>query len=151
MRAVIQRVQHANVVVEGNIVGEIGQGLLVLLGIAPTDTQADIDRLVKKIVTMRIFNDAEDKMNLSVADVGGEILVISQFTLFADTKKGNRPSYIRAAAPAIAIPLYEAFLASLRSQFTGKVAEGIFGADMKVSLLNDGPVTIWLDSEQPAY
>ena len=151
MRAVIQRVQHASVVVEGATVGEIQQGLLVLLGIAPADTAADIERLVKKITSLRIFSDAEGKMNHSVADIQGEILVISQFTLFADTQKGNRPSYMRAAAPAVAVPLYENFLAALRAQFSGKIAEGIFGADMKVSLLNDGPVTIWLDSQQPSY
>jgi len=151
MRILLQRVTSASVVVDGETTGSIQQGLLVLLGIAPSDTAADIEHLVKKILQLRIFNDEADKMNLSVQDIGGELLVVSQFTLYADSKKGNRPSYTRAAPPAIAIPLYEAFLAALRASFAGKIATGIFGADMEVSLLNDGPVTIWLDSEAPGH
>ncbi len=147
MRAFIQRVSHANVVVEGNTIGSIGQGILILLGITHTDTEKDIDFLVKKITQLRIFTDEAGKMNLSVQDVKGELLIISQFTLYADYAKGNRPSYMRSAPPAVAIPLYEQAIAAFRAAFSGKVATGEFGADMKVSLLNDGPVTIMLDSE----
>ena len=147
MRVVIQRVSRASVEVEREIVGEVGQGLLVLLGVGHDDLEKDADWLVKKIIQLRIFNDAEEKMNLSVQDVKGEILVISQFTLFADYKKGNRPSFIRSAPPAVAIPLYEKFLELLRNQFQGKVACGIFGASMKVDLVNDGPVTIVMDTD----
>jgi D-tyrosyl-tRNA(Tyr) deacylase len=149
MRALIQRVSYANVVIEGDKVGEIGQGLLALVGITAADTEKDIEWLIKKIILLRIFNDENGKMNLSVQDIQGEILVISQFTLFADCAKGNRPSYTRSAHPDVAIPLYERFVFRLQEQFSGKVAQGIFGADMKVSLLNDGPVTIMLDSHQP--
>ncbi|MEL6672199.1 MAG: D-aminoacyl-tRNA deacylase [Bacteroidota bacterium] len=148
MRALIQRVAHSQVVVEGEITGKIERGLLVLLGVTHEDGQEDIDWLVKKITQLRIFNDEAGKMNLSVEDIGGDILVISQFTLFADAKKGNRPSYIRSARPEVSIPLYEAFLSNLRSKFSGAVATGIFGAEMKVTLLNDGPVTLMLDSRQ---
>lgn len=146
MRAVIQRVSEASVTIEGNITGQIEKGLLVLLGIAPDDTREDIDWLIKKMIQLRIFNDEEGKMNLSIQDVKGDFLIVSQFTLFADCKKGNRPSYTRSAPPMIAIPLYERFLAELKKQFEGKVEAGIFGADMKVRLLNDGPVTILLDT-----
>lgn len=145
MRALIQRVSRASVSVNNEIVGAIDQGLMVLLGIAHDDSINDIDWLVGKITNMRIFSDEEGKMNLSVQDVEGQILVVSQFTLHASTKKGNRPSFIEAARPEIAIPLYEKFKTEL-----GKIvpiASGEFGADMKVSLINDGPVTIWLDSQ----
>ncbi|TNE75964.1 MAG: D-tyrosyl-tRNA(Tyr) deacylase [Bacteroidetes bacterium] len=145
MRALIQRVSRASVSVNNEIVGAIDQGLMVLLGIAHDDSTNDIDWLVGKITNMRIFSDEEGKMNLSVQDVKGQILVVSQFTLHASTKKGNRPSFIEAARPEIAIPLYEKFKTEL-----GKIvpiASGEFGADMKVSLINDGPVTIWLDSQ----
>lgn len=145
MRVLIQRVTEASVTIENEIHGSISLGLLVLLGIEKEDVQADIDWLVKKIVQMRIFPDDEGKMNLSVQDVKGSILVISQFTLHASTKKGNRPSYIRAARPEVAIPLYEQFLQSLKAQSV-PVASGKFGAEMKVQLINDGPVTIWMDS-----
>ena len=151
MRAVIQRVRFSKVEVAGQIVGEIPQGLLVLLGIPHDAGPADIDWLVRKIPQLRIFNDEQGKMNLSVQDLGGEILVISQFTLYANSKKGNRPSYIRSAPPEIAIPLYESFLDTLRQQFAGKVATGEFGAEMAVSLLNDGPVTIILDSREQEF
>lgn len=147
MRALIQRVSQASVVVEGNTIGSIGQGILILLGITHTDTEKDIDFLVKKITQLRIFTDEAGKMNLSVQDIKGELLIISQFTLYADYAKGNRPSYMRSAPPALAIPLYEQAIAAFRAAFSGKVATGEFGADMKVSLLNDGPVTIMLDSE----
>ncbi|MCL4128849.1 UNVERIFIED_CONTAM: hypothetical protein GTU68_019064 [Idotea baltica] len=151
MRALIQRVSFAKVEVEQQIIGEISNGLMVLLGVTHEDAQTDIDWLVKKITQLRIFNDDNGKMNLSVTDLKGEILVISQFTLFANSKKGNRPSYTRSAPPDISIPLYEQFVASLKNIFEGKVETGSFGAEMKVSLLNDGPVTIMLDSRQPDY
>ncbi len=146
MRVVLQRVKHANVVIEGLTNGEIGQGILCLLGIHDTDTQEDIDWLVKKISQLRIFDDENGVMNKSVMDIDGEVLVISQFTLYASTKKGNRPSYIAAAKPDIAIPLYEAFVNNLSSTLSKPIPTGIFGADMKVSLLNDGPVTIIIDT-----
>ena len=146
MRVVIQRVSEAAVKIDGTIVGEISKGLLVLLGIAQEDTQQDALYLIQKLINLRIFSDADGKMNLSVQDCGGELLVVSQFTLYADTKKGNRPSYIRAARPEQAIPLYEFFLKELQKQFQGPIQTGQFGADMKVSLINDGPVTIIMDS-----
>lgn len=146
MRVVIQRVSEAAVKIDGNIVGEISKGLLVLLGIAQEDTEQDALYLIQKLINLRIFSDADGKMNLSVQDCRGELLVVSQFTLYADTKKGNRPSYIRAARPEHAIPLYEFFLKELQKQFQGSIQTGQFGADMKVSLINDGPVTIILDS-----
>jgi D-tyrosyl-tRNA(Tyr) deacylase len=146
MRVVIQRVSEAAVKIDGNIVGEISKGLLVLLGIAQEDTEQDALYLIQKLINLRIFSDAGGKMNLSVQDCGGELLVVSQFTLYADTKKGNRPSYIRAARPEHAIPLYEFFLQDLQKQFQGPIQTGQFGADMKVSLINDGPVTIIIDS-----
>jgi D-tyrosyl-tRNA(Tyr) deacylase len=146
MRVVIQRVSEAAVKIDGNIVGEISEGLLVLLGIAQEDNEQDALYLLQKLINLRIFSDADGKMNLSVQDCGGELLVVSQFTLYADTKKGNRPSYIRAARPEQAIPLYEFFLRELQKQFQGPIQTGKFGADMKVSLINDGPVTIIMDS-----
>lgn len=149
MRALIQRVSQAQVEIEGQVHGHIQKGLLVLLGITHEDTQADIDWLIRKLTQLRIFNDEQGKMNLSVTDVQGGILVISQFTLFANSRKGNRPSYTRSAPPPIAIPLYEQFLQRLRAAFKGPIGTGQFGANMQVSLLNDGPVTIMLDSQQP--
>lgn len=146
MRAVIQRVTEANVIVDDSTVGAIDTGLLILLGIGDSDNLDDIMWLVKKIVHMRVFSDEHGKMNHSVLDIGGAALVISQFTLFASTKKGNRPSYITAAKPQEAKRLYQEFLAMLRTH-VAKVEEGIFGADMKVTLTNDGPVTIIIDSK----
>lgn len=149
MRALLQRVTEASVTIDGSVKGAIEEGLLVLLGVGTDDDQSDVDWLCKKIANLRIFSDAEGKMNLSVQDIGGSILVVSQFTLQASTKKGNRPSYIKAARPEQAIPLYELFIKTLEVQYGQTVATGAFGADMKVRLLNDGPVTIWLDSRQP--
>lgn len=147
MRTVIQRVSEASVAVEGAVVAQIKTGLLILLGIEDNDTPDDADWLVKKIAQLRIFSDAQGLMNLSVMDVQGELLVISQFTLHAGTKKGNRPSFIKAAKPDKAIPMYESFIQQLESTSLCPVKTGIFGADMKVSLLNDGPVTIIMDSK----
>ena len=147
MRTVIQRVTNASVTIDGTIKSKIKSGLLVLLGIEENDIQNDIDWLVKKIIQLRIFSDADGKMNLSIKDINGDILVISQFTLFASTKKGNRPGYTRAAKPDIAIPLYEQFLSELKNQFGKDIYSGEFGADMKVELINDGPVTIIIDSK----
>ncbi|MCD4768944.1 MAG: D-tyrosyl-tRNA(Tyr) deacylase [Bacteroidales bacterium] len=147
MRAVIQKVSKASVTVENRIMAEIRHGLLVLLGIEDSDTIEDVNWLCNKIIQLRIFNDKNDVMNLSVQDAGGDILVISQFTLHAKTKKGNRPSYIRAAHPDIAVPLYEQFI-STTEKLTGKsVGSGKFGAKMDVSLINDGPVTIIIDTK----
>ena len=146
MRAVIQRVSSAQVVVEGNTTGQIGKGLLILLGIEHEDTPEDATWLSSKINTMRIFEDAEGKMNLALGEVGGAILVVSQFTLHASTKKGNRPSFIKSARPEHAVPLYEFFMEKLEKESGQKIHSGIFGADMKVSLVNDGPVTIIMDS-----
>jgi len=147
MRTVIQRVSEASVTVEGEIIGQIGWGLLILLGIEPEDEQEDIDWLCRKIVNMRIFDDENGVMNHSTLDTDGGYLVISQFTLHASTKKGNRPSYIRAAKPDISVPLYEEFVKTL-AEHAGKIIEtGKFGADMKVCLINDGPVTILLDTK----
>jgi len=147
MRVVLQRVSQASVTVEGNKTADIQKGLLVLVGIEDADTQEDIDWLVGKIIKMRIFGDENDVMNCSVQDIDGDIIVVSQFTLHASTKKGNRPSYIKASKPEFAIPMYENFVKSLEKDFGKKVQTGIFGADMKVSLLNDGPVTIIIDSK----
>lgn len=147
MRVVIQRVAHASVTVESKVVAEIQKGLLVLVGIEDADTQEDMDWLVAKITQLRIFGDENEVMNLSIQDVGGDILVVSQFTLHAATKKGNRPSYIKAAKPDFAIPMYERFVKALELKLGKKVPTGIFGADMKVLLLNDGPVTIQMDSK----
>ncbi|MCY0979210.1 D-aminoacyl-tRNA deacylase [Chryseobacterium wangxinyae] len=145
MRAVIQRVSEASVKVNGIVVGEINKGLLLLIGIDEQDEQPDADWLIHKILNLRIFGDENDKLNLSVQDISGEILCISQFTLIADYKKGNRPSFIKAAKPEKAIPLFEYFKEEIK-KFGLKTESGIFGADMKVSLLNDGPVTILMDS-----
>lgn len=147
MRVVVQRVTQASVTINKEVKGEIGLGLLILAGFTPTDTDEDLKWTASKIAQLRIFSDADDKMNLSVQDVNGDMLVISQFTLFANTKKGNRPSYINAAPPAIAIPLYEKFIVYLETALGKKVQTGEFGADMKVALLNDGPVTITIDSQ----
>jgi len=147
MRVVIQRVLEASVVVDEKIVGSIKNGLLVLLGIEDADTEEDIHWLSNKIVGLRLFDDAEGIMNLSVKDTGGDILLISQFTLMASTKKGNRPSYIKASKPPVAVPLYEQMIAALTNDLGKKIQTGIFGADMKVSLINNGPVTITIDSK----
>lgn len=151
MRVIIQRVTQAQVSVDNQVVGAIGHGLLVLLGITHDDTEQDLQWTIKKLIQLRIFNDEEGKMNKSVQDIGGAFLVISQFTLYAQSKKGNRPSYIRSAPPPISIPLYERFVEQLRTQFSGPVETGIFAADMKVQLLNDGPVTILIDSRDPDF
>ncbi len=147
MRVVIQRVKEASVVINGRLKSCIREGLLVLLGIEGTDTQEDIDWLCKKIVALRVFDDENGVMNRSILDSGGDIIVVSQFTLMASTKKGNRPSYIRAARPEVAIPLYEAFCKHLSTLLGKDIGTGEFGADMKVSLLNDGPVTICMDTK----
>ena len=147
MRVVIQRVSKASVEIEGGIAGKIGQGLMLLLGIEEADTFDEIEWLCSKIVKLRIFNDSHGKMNLSISDILGDILLISQFTLYASTKKGNRPSYIKAAKPEVAIPLYEGFMMELEKQLGKKVQQGEFGAMMKVSLINDGPVTIIIDTK----
>lgn len=150
MKIVLQRVSEASVKVEGNIVGKINAGLLLLIGIDEEDEKTDADWLIKKVIDLRIFSDDEGKMNLSVKDISGEILCISQFTLLADYKKGNRPSYIKAAKPEKAIPLFDYFREEIKKQSNLKIESGIFGEDMKVSLINDGPVTIVLDSKTKA-
>lgn len=147
MRVLIQRTKHASVTIEGRCKSAIQQGLLVLVGIEDSDGKEDIEWLCKKIVNLRIFDDENGVMNRSVLDIEGEILVVSQFTLHASTKKGNRPSYIRASKPEIAIPLYETFCKELSLSLGKEVGTGEFGADMKVELLNDGPVTIWMDTK----
>ncbi len=147
MKAVIQRVRKASVTVDDKITSEIESGLLILLGIEDADGQEDIEWLSRKIVNLRIFNDADGVMNESLLDIGGDAIVVSQFTLHASTKKGNRPSYIKAAKPEVAIPLYEIFIRQLERDLGKKVGTGIFGADMKVDLLNDGPVTILIDTK----
>lgn len=147
MKVVIQRVSSASVTIDNKIVADIQKGLLVLVGVEDADTQVDIDWLVGKIVNIRIFDDANHVMNLSVKDLNGEIIVVSQFTLHASTKKGNRPSYLKASKPEIAIPLYDNFVKRLEIELGKKVQTGVFGADMKVLLLNDGPVTIQIDSK----
>jgi D-tyrosyl-tRNA(Tyr) deacylase len=146
MRLVIQRVREASVTVEGTISGQIGAGLLVLAGCAPTDDEAALAWLARKLVNLRIFSDENGQMNRSVLDISGQVLVVSQFTLLADARKGNRPSYVGAAPPAIAEPLYQRFVALVAQELGQPVPTGIFGADMQVCLLNDGPVTIVLDS-----
>ena len=147
MKIVIQRVTEASVTIEQKIVAQINQGLLVLAGIEEEDNIEDINWLVSKIINLRIFADENEVMNLSVKDIKGEIIVVSQFTLHASTKKGNRPSYIKASKPEIAIPLYESFVKQIETELGKKVQTGIFGADMKVALVNDGPVTIVIDSK----
>lgn len=147
MRVVIQRVKNASVRVDEQVVGAVNHGLLLLLGITQEDSTEDIEWLCRKIVQMRIFRDENDLMNKSLLDIDGEVLVISQFTLHASTKKGNRPSFIAAARPEQAIPLYEQFISVIQDYVPKKVQTGIFGADMKVNLLNDGPVTITMDSK----
>lgn len=147
MRAVLQRVKRASVTVEGNITGAIKEGLLVLLGIEEADTLEDMNWLSGKLVNLRIFNDEQGVMNRSLLDVGGGLLLVSQFTLFAATKKGNRPSYSRAAPPAIALPIYEKMIELLSAELGKPIQTGVFGADMKVELLNDGPVTIVIDTK----
>ena len=147
MKAVIQRVSSASVTIDSKIVADIQKGLLVLLGIEDADLKEDIDWLCQKIANLRIFGDENEVMNLSLKDVGGDAIVVSQFTLHASTKKGNRPSYIKAAKPEIAIPIYENFVQQLETELGKKIQTGVFGADMKVLLLNDGPVTIVIDSK----
>jgi D-tyrosyl-tRNA(Tyr) deacylase len=148
MRAVIQRVSEASVTIEGNVKGAIGNGLMILLGIEEADTNEDVEWLSGKIVNLRIFNDEAGVMNVSVKDCGADILLISQFTLYASTKKGNRPSYIKAARPDIAIPIYEQMIQQLQNDLGKPIQTGIFGADMKVALVNDGPVTIVMDTKK---
>ncbi len=147
MRTVIQRVTHASVSIGATCKSSIGNGLLILVGIEESDTPEDVDWLCKKIAQLRIFNDEQGVMNKSILDTGGEALVVSQFTLHASTKKGNRPSYIRAARPQTAVPLYEAFCTRLSQELGKDIGRGTFGADMKVELLNDGPVTICIDTK----
>ena len=147
MRVLIQRVTKASVTIENNIKSQIGKGLLILLGIEDNDNKEDIEWLCNKITNLRIFNDKDGVMNLSALDTEADMLVVSQFTLHASTKKGNRPSYIRASKPDTAIPLYEAFCETLRRKLNKDIRTGEFGADMQVELINDGPVTIWIDSK----
>ena len=147
MRALIQRVSSASVQIDNKVFSKIGNGLLVLLGVEDEDSDYDIDWLSSKISQMRIFDDKNDNMNLSVNDINGEVLVVSQFTLHASTKKGNRPSYIRASKPDHAVPMYEAFILQMKDKIINGVSSGQFGACMQVDLINDGPVTIWIDSK----
>ena len=151
MRALIQRTLHASVTIDGERHSSIPKGLLILLGIEEADTQEDIDYLVGKISRLRIFDDENGVMNLDIQQIGGQAMVVSQFTLHASTKKGNRPSYIRSAPAAISKPMYEKFVHSLQAALGKEVATGEFGADMKVELVNDGPVTIWMDSRNKEY
>ncbi len=147
MRALIQRVKRASVTINSEVTGKINNGLLIFLGVGEDDTEKQVQYLVEKCTGLRIFTDEQDKMNLSVKDINGEILIVSQFTLFGDCKKGKRPSFVRAARPETAIPLYESFIAHCKN--TGlNVQTGEFGADMQIELINDGPVTIWLDTEE---
>lgn len=150
MKAVIQRVSQASVTIDNKIVANIQKGLLILIGFEDSDTQEDIDWLTSKIANLRIFGDENDVMNLSLKDIYADMIIVSQFTLHALTKKGNRPSYIKAAKPEIAIPLYEAFIIQMETELGKKVQTGIFGADMKVALINDGPVTIIIDTKDKA-
>jgi len=147
MRTVIQRVTRASVTIEGEIKSQIGKGLMTLVGIEDKDSQEDVEWLAKKIINLRVFDDENGVMNRSILEIQGEIMVVSQFTLHASTKKGNRPSYIKASKPDIAIPLYEAFCTEISGQLGREVATGEFGADMKIELINDGPVTILIDSQ----
>ena len=148
MRIVLQRCSRAEVRIDGQVVGQIGRGFMLLVGVSDGDTKADVEKLAKKVAQMRVFEDAEGKMNLALNDVGGAILSISQFTLYADCRKGNRPSFIRAARPEVAEPLYDYFNSVLRTQYGLQVGTGRFGADMKVDFINDGPVTVVLDSAE---
>jgi D-tyrosyl-tRNA(Tyr) deacylase len=150
MKIVVQRVSKASVTINQHKVADIREGLLILLGIVEEDTEADINWLVRKVSSLRVFNDENDVMNKSLIDIDGNVIVVSQFTLHASTKKGSRPSYMKAAKPAVAIPLYQQFVASLEKELNKKVQTGEFGADMKVELLNDGPVTIIIDSKVKA-
>ena len=147
MRVLIQRVKRASVTVDGELISEIGKGLLVFVGICDNDGKEDIEWLTKKISNIRLFDDENGVMNLSVQETGGEVLAVSQFTLMASTKKGNRPSYIKAAKPDISVPLYEQFCNEMEIAMNKPIKRGVFGADMKVDLLNDGPVTIFIDSK----
>jgi len=147
MRILIQRVKKSSVEIDGKVAAQIGQGFLVLVGICDEDGDFDIEYLTSKLVNLRIFDDEKGVMNLSVKDINGEVLVVSQFTLYASTKKGNRPSYILAAKPEISVPLYEKFCDEISKKLGKNVKRGVFGADMQISLINDGPVTIWLDSK----
>lgn len=148
MKFLIQRVNHASVTVDKKITGEIGLGFLVLIGVSESDTEEIADKMIKKLIGLRIFEDSEGKTNLALKDVGGSLLLVSQFTLYADCKKGRRPSFTGAAAPAEANRLYEYFMQQVRTKEVGQVGHGVFGADMKVELLNDGPVTIMLDTDE---
>ncbi len=148
MRLLIQRVKRATVVIEGTATAEIDHGLLVLVGITDSDTDSDIEYLSSKLVKLRIFDDRNGVMNLAATDIDADILIVSQFTLYAQTRKGNRPSYINAAKPDIAVPLYEKFCSAVSLFLGKKVQTGVFGADMQISLINDGPVTIWIDSNE---
>lgn len=148
MRILLQRVRHASVTVEGEEISRIGQGLLLLVGVGPQDSRKEADFLAEKCVNLRIFEDENGKMNRSLLDMGGDVLAVSQFTLYADCRHGRRPAFTDAAAPAMAKELYLYFVEKLREKTSGTVGEGVFGADMKVELLNDGPVTIWLDSNE---
>ncbi|UKI39721.1 MAG: D-aminoacyl-tRNA deacylase [Alistipes putredinis] len=147
MRALIQRVGHASVSIDGQKISEIGRGFLVLLGVEDADTSQDVEWLAGKICRLRVFDDENGVMNIDVSAAGGEVMVVSQFTLMASTKKGNRPSYVRAAAEAVSRPMYETFVKAMEGMLSRKVATGRFGADMQVELVNDGPVTIWIDSK----
>lgn len=151
MRIILQRVKEASVTIEGNINAKIGQGLLLLVGIEKEDQQEDIDWLCKKVLDLRIFSDEEGKMNRSVRDIDGDIIVVSQFTLYANIKKGTRPSFIKAARPDIAIPLYKTFVQTMEKELGKPIGTGEFGADMKVALINDGPVTIIMDSKNRSF
>jgi len=147
MKIVLQRVSDAKVTIHNEVKGQIKKGYLILLGVGQNDSQADIDWLCQKIINLRIFLDIDGKMNLSIQDINGEILLISQFTLYASTKKGNRPSFLKSAKPEQAIPLYNSFITTLNNQLNTEIQTGVFGADMKVNLTNDGPVTITIDSK----
>ncbi|MBQ7946087.1 MAG: D-tyrosyl-tRNA(Tyr) deacylase [Bacteroidales bacterium] len=151
MRILIQRVKSASVSINNEIHSSISKGLLILVGIEEADNQEDIDWLCKKASQLRIFDDDKGVMNLSVKDINGEVLIVSQFTLHTKTAKGNRPSYIKAAKPDISVPLYESFCKSMEAQLEKEVKTGVFGADMQISLINDGPVTIWMDSKEKDY
>lgn len=151
MRIVVQRVQEASVEIDSKIISKISKGLLVLLGIENEDEYSDADYLIQKLINLRIFSDNEGKMNLSIKEIDGEVLIVSQFTLHASTKKGNRPSYIRAARPENAVPLYNYFIQKVQLEFEKTIQTGEFGADMQVRLLNDGPVTIIIDSKNKDY